>query len=370
MRVAMISELPDDLSHPTGGVEAVAASLIPGLLAAGVDLHLIRFGASRRTSVIGANCPVSGIPRRWPAPFTNWAVTPLETRRLLDHIKPDVVHLQGIPELYRGSPIPSVVTIHGISFRDVRYRAGRLGQPLAWLLEASLRESLRNHRAVIVISPYVRQELTRYAHVASYDIANPVEDVFFQIRRRPEPYRVLYLGVLSRRKNIVGLVEAAARVLEQLPHAKFRFAGPWLDGHDQAVYRAMRNLRIPEGAFSFLGSLTRSEICAELESCTCQVLPSFQETAPIAVEEAMAAGVPVIASRTGGLPWMIDHGRTGLLFDAHDLETLSKHLMSLLTEPLYSQALGNAARDIAKARFRLGPVVQRTLEIYQRATAS
>jgi glycosyltransferase involved in cell wall biosynthesis len=371
MRVAMVSEFPDDLERPTGGVEAVGACLARGLVARGVDLTVIRFGAESGLRAVvqvgnGASFSIVPVPRRRPATLTNWLLSPFEIGRIIRSIGPDVVHLQGLPELYRGRNVPSVLTVHGVSSRDVLYRGSWLAKPMSWALRATFMESMRHHRHIITISPYVRQELGEHTCICYHDIPNPIEDRFFQVERRPDTNSILYVGMLSRRKNIVGLLDGVACARQTLPGIKLRLAGSWYGNYESHVHEVIRKHEL-EGSVSFLGPLSREGLLSELARCSCLVLASFQETAPMAIEEAMASGVPVLASRVGGVEWMIRHESTGFLFDPSNPEQLAHLLNRLLSDPSLGARMGEAARIWASQNYRADAVVDRTLAVYDHA---
>ena len=371
MRVAMVSEFPEDLDHPTGGVEAVAACLSRGLVARGVDLTVVWFGAPSVAAPESAHSgsslfPIIRVSRRWPATITNWLVSPFEVQKCINRIAPEVVHVQGLSELYRGRSVPSVLTVHGISFRDVLYRRAWLAKPMSWVLRASFTESMRNYRNVISISPYVSHELGERSGIRYWDIPNPVEDCFFEVERRPEPNSILYVGVLSRLKNIVGLLDGVAYARERVPGVRVRLAGPWHGDYEGEVRESIRRLGL-EDSVALLGSLPREKLVEEFASCSCLVLSSFQESSPMAIEEAMASGVPVLASRVGGVRWMIKHERTGFLFDPHRSDELGSYLVRILSDSSLRDRMGKAARASAYQRYRLDAVVDRTLAVYEQA---
>ena len=89
----------------------------------------------------------------------------------------------------------------------------------------------------------------------------------------------------------------------------------------------------------------------------------------MAIEEAMAAGVPVLASRVGGVEWMVEHERTGFLFDPYRPDELGQHLTRILTDECLRDRMGAAARDWASENYRLEGVVDRTMAVYERAIA-
>jgi starch synthase len=80
--------------------------------------------------------------------------------------------------------------------------------------------------------------------------------------------------------------------------------------------------------------------------------------------EAMASGTPVVASRVGGVPEIVEHGRTGYLVDPGDTAGLRDHLSAVLANPGLARRLGDNARDLVVERFTWDAVARRCLECY------
>jgi glycosyltransferase involved in cell wall biosynthesis len=102
-------------------------------------------------------------------------------------------------------------------------------------------------------------------------------------------------------------------------------------------------------AFTFLGH--RDDVGARLAEADVFVLPSRSEAFPNAVLEAMAAGLPIVASGVGGILELIDSGRTGLLVPPGEPRALAEALCRLIADPELAARLGVAARDEARAHY-------------------
>jgi glycosyltransferase involved in cell wall biosynthesis len=371
MHVAMVTTLPEELDHPCGGVQAVVACLTRALVRQGVELTILQYGGGFRSSAVHPElgCHVLGIPCLWPGSVTCWTIAPIEVERALRRVAPDVVHVQAIPELYAGKRFPSVLTIHGIAYQDALYKRRPLQGAVQRLTRFTYLRALRRYQQTILISPYVLRELEREEDDCSHHVMNPVEDRFFEVARAPETHRVLFSGTLNRRKNAVALVEAAAILKERHPELRYRMAGPWDEEYRPQLMAAIERHGLAS-RFELLGSLSRERMIEELSRCTCLVLPSHQETAPMAVQEAMAAGVPVAASSVGGLPWMIEDGRSGLLFAPDRPDQLADAIGRLLSQQELRQAISGNARRWAEENIRMDAVACKTLEVYERALHS
>jgi glycosyltransferase involved in cell wall biosynthesis len=95
------------------------------------------------------------------------------------------------------------------------------------------------------------------------------------------------------------------------------------------------------------------------------VLPSFEENCPMAILEGMAAGIPIAASRAGGIPDLVQDEITGLLFDPRQPESIRSAIERMLTQPELAQKLATAGRQRADLLFRPEAIATRHLEVYE-----
>jgi len=373
MHVAMVTPLPPDPDKPRGGVEAVAVCLIRALVKAGVRVTALQWGGTQDGPHDDAalGCHVIPLRLRHPAMLANWLRTSGDVRRLVDEIRPDLVHVQDIPELGAALTGPRVLTIHGNNPRDEWLLGGIRRYVTTPIMALTFRWCRRKYRHVIMISPYSRRIGGFAADSKLHDVDNPVEDRFFDVSRQAGPPTVLMAGPLSELKNTMAVVQVAARLRRSVPDVRFRLAGAWREKNP--AYRrsveALRRSEQLEDAVQFLGLLGRAELLTELSRASCAYLPSFQENAPMVVSEAMAAGLPVVASRVGGIPWMVTEGKTGLLFDPNDIEGMSEGLRRVLSDPSLCGSMAAAARQEAERRFRASVVADKTLSVYRAAVA-
>jgi glycosyltransferase involved in cell wall biosynthesis len=94
------------------------------------------------------------------------------------------------------------------------------------------------------------------------------------------------------------------------------------------------------------------------------VSSSLSEAMPLAVMEAMASGLPVVACKVGGIPDLVAHGLTGWLADKGDYETLAAHVVDLLENDAVRLAAGAAARERAVARMGLDRGIETTMRLF------
>ncbi len=261
---------------------------------------------------------------------------------------------------------PNVITAHGVVRHEAALNdAQTLKERLAWqydsLFEARV---LQRAHTCIAITPYIRQAFAQYRHIRWHDIDNPVDDACFNVKRNPISGCILSVARVIPRKGIDTLIQAFAEIAPLFPEARLRIAGETdsapgfvADCKNMVEERALQN------QVSFLGNLQRSDLLAEYARASALVLAARQETAPVVVAEALAAGCPVVASKVGGVPYQIEHERTGLLVPPDQPHDLALALRRLLTEPKQVQTWGENAPHSA-ACFRLDTVVTKTLDVY------
>jgi L-malate glycosyltransferase len=155
------------------------------------------------------------------------------------------------------------------------------------------------------------------------------------------------------------LLRAAARLSPSHPELSFVIAG---DGPRAAELRAMSERLGVADRVRFVGHV--DDVPSLLGAAQAFVLPSISEAFPNAVIEAMAAGLPVVASAVGGLLDLVDHGRTGLLVPPSDPEALAGAIAALVADPARAARIGAAAREDVASRYTFGRMVQSFEDLY------
>jgi glycosyltransferase involved in cell wall biosynthesis len=190
-------------------------------------------------------------------------------------------------------------------------------------------------------------------------ISNPVAVV--EEGRAPRCRNVvLFLGRLERGKGIFDLLDAIATLRARIPDIKLVCAG---EGNLESVARYARRLGI-EDAVSLPGWIGPIEKQSLMCGATAFVLPSLAEGLPMSLLEAMAAGVPVVATAVGGIPDVVTDGVNGLLFNPGDTATLERLLRGLMHDPELGTRIASAAREAVRLRFAADRVIPQLEEIY------
>lgn len=374
MHVVMVTVFPDEPDSIDGGVAGAAKYLADELCKhSDVKLTVVAPGGDDReiTCEGWGAFNVYRLGRKGycgflPCTLYDMFAGKRQLSSLLRELKPDIVHFQGLTFLAARCEHPSILTIHGIAERDAiwDHRRGLLRQPKRLLMKLTEGHGRRRVRNVILISDYAKGILPARNNIRrSWKIENPVADSFFEIDRHSEPGRIFCCCRVRPLKNVLGMIKALALMARDLPEARLRIAGAaepaYLDECKQQAETDGIQDRV-----TFLGNIRIEDVQMELSKANCLVVPSFQENAPLNIAEAMAAGVPVVASDVGGISEMITHDETGLLVDPHDISDIAKAVSKVVSDRELAKSMGQHAKKSA-ARFRASMVCEKTLQAYR-----
>lgn len=176
------------------------------------------------------------------------------------------------------------------------------------------------------------------------------------------PRRVTMVGHYSPIKGHDVLLRAIPRVLERLPEAVFQLVGR----DTEKLESSARGLGV-SSAVLILGE--RKDVPELLAQSHLYVMPSLQEGIGTACIEAHAALVPVVASRVGGLPQVVEHEKTGLLVPPGDEKALAEAILRQLEHYEEAERMSQAALAFARERFSLESVVDRLEAVYREVAA-
>jgi glycosyltransferase involved in cell wall biosynthesis len=415
VRVGLIGPLPPSLGGSVaGGVATHLAHLAAGL-AARTDTQAYVFGTN-----VSASTPRAWLPptaqRGYPllshyAPSTmlgfarpaylarhgpralaryalaarsqdgsrrEWLANVLWYSYFLRAIRPDVVHVQHPLERHlfvrhvrrvERQRWPVVVTAHSF-----------FGEHSPAVIETLMAPNLRSADRVIAVNPHIAEQAVELG--AAPDrvrvIRSGVDTRRFQPRDRsparrrlgvPDDTRlVLFVGNLEPRKQVHVLLDALA----SLPSGQLAVVGSGesagVQDQTQRLLRQTRSLGL-ELRVRFLGRVADVELMDWYAAADVFALPSSSEAQGIVALEAMASGLPVVASAVGGLLGTIDEGSSGFLVPSGDAGALADRLRLLLERPELRAQIGTDARAAVEREFTWQKAVEATSEVYREVAA-
>jgi glycosyltransferase involved in cell wall biosynthesis len=379
LKVLMIGTYPLEPGIVHGGVESATSTLVPALADRDdIDsVTVLRFHHGDASTEYRREAPKVQIhyvrgQYRWRM-ITGAFLDLRKARKLIAELKPDVVHGQ---EIGLNSDIAArcspncVVTVHGITYVETHlYHEPSLRNTLrAKLIHNVARRVLRRAKVVISISQYDAAELSGLTRGTRVSIANATAPEFFALAPpAPTAPRLLFAGGLIRLKNPLGLVNAFAQARKAVPDAHLMLIGPQPDAAYAKIVRDRVTTLGLTDSVDIVGFVDSERMQHEVAIARAVVLFSRQENAPTLIAQAMAAGKPVVASRVGGVPEMVDDGETGFLVESEDEATLADRLVKVMDDQQLCLRMGRRAHEVALARFTPEAVAEMTVQAYRTA---
>jgi glycosyltransferase involved in cell wall biosynthesis len=248
------------------------------------------------------------------------------------------------------------------------------GQPGRRFLDREL--IARRADAFVAVSSEDRRRMIEVEHIRPSKVLlmpnavpspepGPRSDVRSELGIGPGTPVIGAIAVLRPQKALEVLLEAVARLTTRFPELRVLIAG---DGPEDDRLRAVAARLGLDGTVEFLGR--RTDVPAVLAALDVSVSSSDFEGTPLALMESMEAGLPVVATRVGGTPDLIDDGVEGLLVPRRDPDALANAIARLLSEPEVAREMGARGRERRRTEFDIEVAAERFGALYERLYAA
>ena len=370
MKIVQIGSYPISPDCIQGGVEASVYGLVKELVSEGINElgngHIVdvfdvpRMGEKDRVERYG-NLTIHRYAN--PGTHNKDAVLRLEEMvRDIVALGPDVCHVHGTnainKEIYfalQHHGIKMILTVHGI-LREEKKQALLRKPSLKALYQYIVqsrdeRELLEAAPRIIVDTAYVEDKLKAYGlkHVLEmHVIPQGIDETFYTIKCNPKSSVILCVGAIAPRKGHIYTVEMFERLRAKGIDAKLRIIGSLAD---KAYYELLQQ-KIAASPYasdiSLEANLPREELLKAYAEAKLFVLHSREESQGIVFAEAMATGLPVVATKIGGIPYVVANGKSGLLCLYGDVDVMEMMVEQLICDDTKWRDYSNEARIIAR----------------------
>ncbi|MDD3985942.1 MAG: glycosyltransferase family 4 protein, partial [Methanobacterium sp.] len=231
--------------------------------------------------------------------------------------------------------------------------------------------SFRGVDKVISITPWELETLYEYISKRNKIeiIPNGTDNIFFKKIKNndfkkkhkiEEKNLVLFFGRLNPTKGPEKLAMAAREISKKRKDIAFVWVGP-----DEGKVSEVKKLIKGYKNMKYLGPICdKLEVAKMYQSADIYVLPSYREGLPLTLFEAMASGLPIVASPVNGVPFEIEEGKNGFFSDYGDLESLEKNILNLIDNPAISRKISSA--NVKKAQnYRWDNIYLRYMKEYK-----
>jgi glycosyltransferase involved in cell wall biosynthesis len=296
---------------------------------------------------------------------TRYARLRRQIKQILVKLQPHLIHVHGTESGYGlaalETNVPTIVSIQGIINSLVR-----VSPSLSFRLQAPIelnviRKAKYFGTRTAWASSFIR-DLNNTAII--YYLPEAIDHLFFKTSAQHSNPNILIVGSVMQRKGIEDALRAMSIVVAACPSAKLLVVGEGRPDYLEELKKRTRSAGI-EANVEWLGFKDAEKVAALHAKAAILIHPSHMDNSPNSVAEAMASGVPVIASDVGGIPSMIENGATGLLIQPENHHQLAEAIMLLLQDEAERKRLASRAKQVALQRHLPSEVAQKTMDVYK-----
>jgi glycosyltransferase involved in cell wall biosynthesis len=259
------------------------------------------------------------------------------------------------------APTPAIILSKLFGKKVIlNYRSGEAEDHLRRWSGTAL-PTLRLVDEVVVPSGYLVAVFAKFG-IRARSIFNIVDFGRFKFRVR-DPLRPVFLANrnLEPMYNVGCVLRAFALIQQRFPAARLTVAGDGSQRTDLEMLATDLGLR----HVNFLGRVAPERMGELYDQADIYLNASEIDNMPGSIIEAFAAGLPVVTTRAGGIPYIVSHGKTGLLVDLGDYEAMAHHALHLLDDPELASALILQAHDECRANYNWDVVQDKWLRLYE-----
>jgi glycosyltransferase involved in cell wall biosynthesis len=371
----------DTKPHNSSWIENLSKSIANG---SDVELHIITHSpvVPKTQALIKNNIRFHVI--KYSIPFTNrgfpWYF-PMDkltrfhsfsyyAKKIIAEIKPDVLHVHGTEGAYflptLGTKIPCIISIQGIMNEIVKIEPSITGYLQAYYERFALKNGKYFGCRTNFDFDFVKKN-NRNAVII--DLPEAMNNVFFEHQWQPtSEFSLLFVGSIIERKGIEDLIRAIYILKSSFPDIQLKIIGTGSINYTSHLNQIIDKLNLTAN-IHFLGNKIPVEIASELSRANLFVLPTLIDNSPNSLVEAMAVGVPSIATNIGGIPSIVTDKYDAMLFEKKDINGLASMISLLLSDKKLQERLSRNARIKVFERNHPVKVRSKYIDVYKKLCA-
>lgn len=347
------------------GTEIATWNIAKHLATRGHEVHVITSldkGLAKETIENGFYISRIGFPRvRFIGIILFWLQALLALRK----ISPDIVHAQSIP-----MGLCALLVKKILKKPYIVYSRGELY--LSWTFKTLVSKLvLRSADVVIALTNDMRRKISKIYGGDVYIIPNGIElERFANLSKQNSRDKlniaeddkvVIFVGRFRPEKDVTCLIKAMEIMVERNPKMKLFVIG---EGEEEEQLKELTKKLNLDWHVNFVGQVAYRKVPEYMAAADVFVLPSLSEGFPLVMPEAMACGLPIVATKVGGVPEIITDGENGLLVEPKNPQQIAEKVLLLLGDDELRQKISKSNKDKVK-NYSWENVIQRLEELYQ-----
>jgi glycosyltransferase involved in cell wall biosynthesis len=358
-----------------GGAESHVKNLVEHLQKINdLEVHVVTLASHKKivTQYTTEHLQIHVIKKsKIPMTFAGVFIYPVKMLVIARRIKPDLVHGQmvGAPYGFATALLSkthrTVLTIHTL-MEQSKLKRTTISEKIHDIIWSYLEKwEIKTIPNLIIVSPHLKDSIVRLNAKNIIFIPNGIDLTKYESDSSYdyEKNRLLFVGRITPIKGIEFLLHAVSIVIERKNDVYLKIVGP---SENKKYFKYLNDLCSQlciSKYVEFLGPLYNECLIKEYFKSSIFVLPSLDESNPIVLLEAMAAGKPIVATKVGGVPNLIDDGVTGLLVKSRNCYEFADALIELLDNPYtYVNISSNCKKQIKK--YQWDEIAYETYKLY------
>jgi len=299
----------------------------------------------------------------------------LRINKLIKKINPDLIHIQSTVPTFSLSGISLakkykvVLTLHGYFKEEYKFHTG-VEKIFNRILSTPLeKRALKKIPNIITVCPQIKEMIQKSTQSNIFVAPNGIDIKAIQTIKPLKPrenHTIFYIGVLNKRKGVDDLIRAIPLVKNEIKDIKLYIAGAGPDLNK--LKNLTKNLNLEENV-KFLGFISEENKFSYMKSTDIFVLPTYWESFPVVLLEAMACGRPIVTTDVAGNPFAVIDGTNGFLVKPGNCRQISEKLIYLFKNEEMMKRMGEESKKRAEM-FDWSIIAQQTKDIYLKINES
>lgn len=277
---------------------------------------------------------------RFAGAFIFWA----DIVRVIQKIGPDIVHAQSL-----GIGVPALLSKNLLKIPYVVWGQGSDVYLPDWFTKLTSKTIIKNANSVIALTEDMKQKMREICDRDISVVPNGIDLKRFEIssgeKKEGSAKTIIFVGRLHPVKGVQYLIEAMAIVHQQMPDVKLVIVG---DGVQRSMLEELTERLNLNDCIQFAGKVPQESVPRLMHQADVFALSSLSESFGIVNLEAMAAGLPIVATKVGGIPDIVEEGVNGYLVNAKSSEEIADRLLILLQNDEMREEIAAKNREKAK----------------------
>lgn len=289
-------------------------------------------------------------------------------RKVLRRERPDIIHAQGeglYASLAVNSHLPNVFTVHGVRLKEIEMERERLGRIRYFFRKRLIFSNHKKASNIVAINEYTKNEVAHLPNAKIWVIRNAVAETFFDLYKveSPETGNILLVGGIRKRKDIITAIKAIRNILEGNISVKLNIVGPIESDYNMKVDALINTYKI-KGNVAIHGMVSATKLHELYLKSDLFLLTSIEESSPISIVEAMAAGKPIVATNVGGISEIVEESKNALLVGVKDHKGIAESIKMIITDRNMRESFSRESHKIASDAWSSKAVASDTYKMY------